>query len=212
VPLDGEVLLRHVKTAGIWGAASLRHELARRRGLAWGTVRNGVADFPREVLEAFSTRTGELTEELLQLVDAGFNADAATQRGSRAAQRVLSDPEVETIQQRRLAEVGYSVDQIRQLGAQVTKRPSLTDTAEQRTTPRATRRRGSPCSGSDCAEWRARRKHHGGRRCDARSSVRPPHHRSRTSHLPWTAVCSSAPGRAAGRVIGCRALGCLLRH
>lgn len=79
--LDGEVLMRHVKTAGYIGAATLRHELARRRGLEWGPVRNGVAelaDFPKAVLEAFSTRHGELTEEFMQLVDAGFTADAAT--------------------------------------------------------------------------------------------------------------------------------------
>jgi len=32
---DGEVLLAHIKTAGFVGAAVLRHELIRRRGVAW---------------------------------------------------------------------------------------------------------------------------------------------------------------------------------
>jgi conjugative relaxase-like TrwC/TraI family protein len=122
--LDGEVLLRHVKTAGYVGAAALRHDLARRRGLSWGPVRNGVSEiegFPPELLDAFSTRRGGLTQEFTHLVEAGLPADAQTmasaQRESRAAKRVLSDPQVEAIQQQKLAEAGWSVDQVRALGA-----------------------------------------------------------------------------------------------
>lgn len=122
--LDSEVFLRHVRTAGFVGAAALRHELAARRGLDWGPVRNGVAElagFPRGLLEAFSTRHGEVSEEFAQLVEAGFSADATTkaaaQAGSRAAKRVLSDPQVEAIQRRKLTEAGWSVPRMQALAA-----------------------------------------------------------------------------------------------
>jgi conjugative relaxase-like TrwC/TraI family protein len=122
--LDGEVLLREVRTAGFIGAAALRHELARRRGVEWGPVRNGVAEvaaFPRTLLEAFSTRTDEVAEEFSQMVDAGFLPNLATkitaQRGSRAAKRVLSDPEVEAIQRAKLQDAGWTIQGVRALGA-----------------------------------------------------------------------------------------------
>jgi hypothetical protein len=122
--LDSEVLHAHVKTAGYVGAAALRHELARRRGLTWGVVRNGVAEldaFPRALLEAFSTRHGEVAEEFAQLVEEGFTPDAGTlaaaQRGSRAPKRVLADAEVEAIQRRKLTEAGWTAGQVRALAA-----------------------------------------------------------------------------------------------
>jgi conjugative relaxase-like TrwC/TraI family protein len=54
-------------TAGYLGAAAMRHELSRRRGLTWSPVRNGVAEldaFPTQVLKAFSTRRRQLLQEL----------------------------------------------------------------------------------------------------------------------------------------------------
>jgi hypothetical protein len=129
--LDGEVLLRHVKTAGYVGAAALRHDLARRRGVSWGAVRNGVAEidgFGAELLEAFSTRRGELTAEFTQLVEEGFAADAATmtaaQRGTRAAKRVLSDPQVEAIQAAKLTDAGWTIERVRALATGRARRPS----------------------------------------------------------------------------------------
>jgi conjugative relaxase-like TrwC/TraI family protein len=122
--LDSEVLHAHVKTAGYVGAAALRHELARRRGLTWAPVRNGVAEldgFPRSLLDAFSSRRGEVAGEFAQMVDAGFAPDAATlaaaQRGSRAAKRVLADAEVEAIQRRRLVAAGWTTERVRALAA-----------------------------------------------------------------------------------------------
>jgi conjugative relaxase-like TrwC/TraI family protein len=122
--LDGEVLLAHVKTAGYVGAAALRHELSVRRGLEWGPVRNGVAEltgFPRELLEAFSSRRGQLLEEFAQLVHAGFTPDAATlaaaQRASRAPKRVLADAQVRAVQADRLRAAGWTPDRVRGLGA-----------------------------------------------------------------------------------------------
>jgi hypothetical protein len=138
--LDGEVLLRHVRTAGFVGAAVLRHELSARRGLTWGPVRNGVADvagFPRELLEAFSTRRGQVLEEFAQLVDAGFAPDAATlaaaQRASRAPKRVLADEQVRAVQGRRLAAAGWTPEQVRALADPRPRRidpPDAQDVAE----------------------------------------------------------------------------------
>jgi conjugative relaxase-like TrwC/TraI family protein len=122
--LDGEVLLGQVKAAGYVGAAVLRHELSVRRGLRWGPVRNGVAElagFPRDVLEAFSSRRGQVLEEFAQLVHAGFTPDAATlaaaQRASRAPKRVLADEQVRAIQTERLRATGWTPDQVRGLAA-----------------------------------------------------------------------------------------------
>jgi conjugative relaxase-like TrwC/TraI family protein len=122
--LDGEVLMAQVKTAGYLGAAAMRHELARRRGLVWGPIRNGVAElagFPAELLEAFSTRTGEVGAAFAELVAAGHEPDSAThaaaQRASRAPKKVIADDEVRGIQVRRLAETGWTQQQVRHFGA-----------------------------------------------------------------------------------------------
>jgi conjugative relaxase-like TrwC/TraI family protein len=129
--LDGEVLMAHVKTAGYLGAAAMRHELSRRRGLVWGPIRNGVAelaDFPTELLEAFSTRTGEVEAAFTELVAAGREPDGAThaaaQRASRAPKKVLADDEVRAIQARRLAEAGWTRQQVRDLGARRPRVPA----------------------------------------------------------------------------------------
>ncbi|OHV69586.1 hypothetical protein BCD48_34865 [Pseudofrankia sp. BMG5.36] len=120
--LDGELFLAEVKTAGHVGAAVLRHELSARRGVVWESARNGVAEiasFPPDLLAAFSTRHGEVVEEFAQLVAAGFEPSAATeaaaQRGSRPAKRVLADAQVQALQTERLAAAGFTVEQIRGL-------------------------------------------------------------------------------------------------
>jgi conjugative relaxase-like TrwC/TraI family protein len=128
--LDGEVLMAHVKTAGYLGAAAMRHELSRRRGLVWGPIRNGVAElagFPAELLEAFSTRTGEVEAEFAELVAAGHEPGGATraaaQQASRAPKKVIADDEVRAIQARRLAETGWTRQQVRDLGARRVRVP-----------------------------------------------------------------------------------------
>jgi len=120
--LDGELFLAEVKTAGHVGAAVLRRELSARRGVVWEPARNGVAEiasFPADLLGAFSTRHGEVVEEFAQLVTAGFEpsgaTEAAAQRGSRAAKRVLADAEVQALQAERLAATGFTAEQIRGL-------------------------------------------------------------------------------------------------
>jgi conjugative relaxase-like TrwC/TraI family protein len=128
--LDGEVFLAHVKTAGYVGAAALRHELTRRRGLRWGLVRNGVAElagFPQELLAAFSTRHGEVQAEYAQLVAEGMTPGgvtaAAAQRGSRAAKKVLADAQVRRIQLERLTAAGWTPEGIRRLATAAPDRP-----------------------------------------------------------------------------------------
>ncbi|SNQ51682.1 conserved hypothetical protein [Frankia canadensis] len=138
--LDGEVFLAHVKTAGYVGAAALRHELTRRRGLRWGPVRNGVAElaaFPQKLLAAFSTRHGEVQAEYAQLVAEGMTPGgvtaAAAQRGSRAAKKVLADAQVRRIQLERLTAAGWTPEGIRGLAAAAPDRPpsvSSDDVAE----------------------------------------------------------------------------------
>ncbi|WP_250284048.1 AAA family ATPase, partial [Frankia sp. CiP1_Cm_nod2] len=124
--VDGEVFLAHVKTAGYLGAAALRHELSRRRGLRWGPVRNGVAELaniPRGLVEAFSTRTGEINEEFAALIADGFTASGATkaaaQRGSRAPKKILADGQVRAAQHARLTDAGWTPGQVRTLGARI---------------------------------------------------------------------------------------------
>ncbi|WP_239309772.1 MobF family relaxase, partial [Frankia sp. Cj3] len=121
--LDSEVLLAHRVSAGYVGAAALRHELSRRRGLEWQTVRNGVAElagFPPTLLEAFSSRHAEVQREFAQLVADGLAPDARTevaaQRGSRAPKTVLADAQVRAVQATKLTEAGWTVEQIRALG------------------------------------------------------------------------------------------------
>ncbi|MEX5709933.1 MobF family relaxase [Parafrankia sp. FMc6] len=135
--LDSELFLGHARTAGFVGAAAMRHELSRRRGLTWGPVRNGVAelaDFPLELLAAFSTRHGQVQEEFAQLVGQGMLPDgrteAAAQRRSRAAKKVLADDEVYAAQERRLTEAGWSPSQLRDLARHRDRRPAHPTAAE----------------------------------------------------------------------------------
>jgi conjugative relaxase-like TrwC/TraI family protein len=68
--LDGRLLYRHAKTAGYLYQAVLRAELTRRIGVAWGPVRNGVADVRgvhRPVIEAFSQRHQQIRRRMTEL-------------------------------------------------------------------------------------------------------------------------------------------------
>ncbi|MDT3440874.1 MobF family relaxase [Pseudofrankia sp. BMG5.37] len=135
--VDGEVFLAHVRTAGFVGAAVLRHELSERRGLQWGPVRNGVAElaeFPVELLAAFSTRHREVEEEFAQLVAGGLEPSGATravaQRESRAPKRVLADAAVRALQVEKLTAAGWSVEKVRALAAPGIHRPQPVDDAD----------------------------------------------------------------------------------
>jgi conjugative relaxase-like TrwC/TraI family protein len=117
--LDSGSLLRHVKTAGHVGAAELRHRLATRWGIEWNTARNGVAEikgFPTGLLHAFSTRHDQVLEEFAQLVESGFDADAATeaaaQRASRPPKTVLADDAVRATQADKLSAIGWTPERL----------------------------------------------------------------------------------------------------
>jgi conjugative relaxase-like TrwC/TraI family protein len=65
--LDGRLLYRHAKTAGVLYQAELRGELVRRLGVEFGPVEHGCADLtgvPREVIEHFSQRRAEIVEHM----------------------------------------------------------------------------------------------------------------------------------------------------
>ena len=77
--LDGRLLYRHAKTAGVLYQAELRAELVRRLGVEFGPVEHGCADLvgvPRAVIEHFSQRRAEIVEHM----------DAHGGRSAKAAQ------------------------------------------------------------------------------------------------------------------------------
>ncbi|MBL7522125.1 relaxase domain-containing protein, partial [Frankia sp. CNm7] len=130
--VDGEVLLRDVKTAGYVGAAVLRHELSARRGVVWEPARNGVAEiagFPTDLLAVFSTRHGEVSAEFAQLVAAGLEPSGATaaaaQLRSRAPKKILADEQVTQVQLGRLTAAGWTPTQVRGLAPTLAERPVL---------------------------------------------------------------------------------------
>jgi conjugative relaxase-like TrwC/TraI family protein len=66
--LDGRALYAHAKTAGYLYQAVLRHELTCTLEVAWGAVRNGVADvagIPRKLIEAFSKRRQQIKRRMV---------------------------------------------------------------------------------------------------------------------------------------------------
>jgi conjugative relaxase-like TrwC/TraI family protein len=67
--LDGRFLYEHAKTAGYLYEAQLRDELTRELGVAWGPVRNGIADIAGvapTVLSVFSKRRAEIEARLAE--------------------------------------------------------------------------------------------------------------------------------------------------
>ena len=113
-------------TAGYLGAAAMRHELSRRRGLIWGPVRNGVAEldaFPTQVLKAFSTRRRQLLEEIQAR---GMSPDGA---GRSRARRWSLDahqpatPLCTAVLGARLAPLGWTPARLLALAAPRSSRP-----------------------------------------------------------------------------------------
>ncbi|HET7488271.1 MAG TPA: MobF family relaxase [Acidimicrobiales bacterium] len=68
--LDGRHLFAHAKTAGYLAAAELRHQLARRLGVAWEAPERGVADIagvPEAAVRAMSKRAEQINEVVSEL-------------------------------------------------------------------------------------------------------------------------------------------------
>src|SRR4051812_34403042 len=64
---DARLLYRHAKTAGYLYEAQLRLELARRLGVEWEPVRNGIADLagiPKGARDEFSRRAMDIRAHL----------------------------------------------------------------------------------------------------------------------------------------------------
>ena len=90
--LDGTGLYRHAKTAGTLYQAHLRHELTRRLGVEWGPVGNGYADLqgvPRQVIDAFSLRRGQILDAMQRQ---GTHSAAAAQAATLATRRAKPTP------------------------------------------------------------------------------------------------------------------------
>ncbi len=93
--LDARGLYLHAKTAGYLYEAQLRVELARRLGVEWGPVRNGIADlvgFPQAVLDGFSTRRAEIEEEMARRGVTSARAAEIAALDTRQAKDYQVDP------------------------------------------------------------------------------------------------------------------------
>ncbi len=85
--LDGRQLFPWSKPVGHLYEATLRAELARRLGVEWGPVRNGIADIaavPRHVIRCFSQRRAEIES---QLADRGQTSARAAQVAAYSTRR-----------------------------------------------------------------------------------------------------------------------------
>ena len=92
--LDTQRIYPHAKTAGIIYQAHLRRALTGRLGVAWGEVKNGLADvagIDREVIDAFSKRSAEIAHELDQLACA--DSARAAQAAALSTRRVKGEEE-----------------------------------------------------------------------------------------------------------------------
>jgi conjugative relaxase-like TrwC/TraI family protein len=86
--LDSRRLYAHAKTAGVLYQAQLRHELARRLGVGWQPVVNGVADIAgvgRPLIEAFSSRRIAIVEQLSVRGETSAKAAQVATLATRAA-------------------------------------------------------------------------------------------------------------------------------
>jgi len=125
--LDGELMFDRIMTAGYLGAAALRHELSRRRGLRWGQVHNGVAElagFPTELLDAFSRRHEQIEDALVQL-NLPDDADGRTtaQRHTRPPKIRRLPEEIQADWRTRLATAGWTAAQVAGLGTATGRQP-----------------------------------------------------------------------------------------
>jgi conjugative relaxase-like TrwC/TraI family protein len=110
--LYGRALYRHAKTAGYLYQVVLRAELTRRIGVAWGPVRNGVADvrgIRRPVIEEFSQRRQQIRQRLAQVGHHTARSAQAAALGTRPAkQSGISEATLRGSWHRRAAAIGLS--------------------------------------------------------------------------------------------------------
>jgi conjugative relaxase-like TrwC/TraI family protein len=130
--LDGRLLYRHAKTAGYLYQAVLRAELTRRIGVAWGPVRNGVADVRgvhRPVIEAFSQRRQQIHQRLAELGHhTARSAQAAALYTRPAKPTGISQATLRGVWHRRAVALGVTPRTLAAvLGQATARRPSQAD-------------------------------------------------------------------------------------
>ena len=117
--LDGRRIYAHAKTAGYLYEARLRSLLTRELGVAWGPVRNGIADVdrvPAPVLRAFSRRRAEIEAELERRGATSAGAAQVAALATRRAKDYRVTPEQLVPEwRRRAAELALDADAIRSL-------------------------------------------------------------------------------------------------
>ena len=99
--LDARYLYAQQTTAGYLYQAVLRWELTTRLGVAWGPVVNGHADLagvPRDLIEAFSTRSAEMADFLA--VQRGEASDGEVREGWTAKEAQLAAHKTRQAKQR----------------------------------------------------------------------------------------------------------------
>jgi conjugative relaxase-like TrwC/TraI family protein len=125
--LYGRALYRHAKTAGYLYQAVLRAELTRRIGVAWGPVRNGVADVrgvPRPVIEEFSQRRQQIRERLAELGQhTARSAQAAALETRSAKEAGISQATLRGSWHRRAAALGVTQQTMDALLEQAVAKP-----------------------------------------------------------------------------------------
>src|SRR4051812_6018810 len=132
--LDGRRIYAHAKTAGYLYEARLRSLLTRELGIAWGTVRNGIADvdcMPAAVLRAFSRRRAEIEAELERRGATSAGAAQVAALATRRAKEYRVTPEQLVPEWRRRAdELGLVADAVRSLVGRERLTPLTAEHAE----------------------------------------------------------------------------------
>lgn len=132
--LDGRRIYAHAKTAGYLYEARLRSLLTRELGIAWGPVRNGIADvagMPAAVLRAFSRRRAEIEAELERRGATSAGAAQVAALATRRAKDYRVTPEQLVPEwRRRAAQLGLDADEIRSLVGRALLTPLTEERAE----------------------------------------------------------------------------------
>src|SRR5688500_3814729 len=133
--LDGRRVYAHAKTAGYLYESRLRAVLTHELGVAWGPVRNGIADvdgIPAGVLRAFSRRRAEIEAELDRRGVSGAGAAQVATLATRRGKDYRVRPEQLVPEWRtRAAQLGLSPEVVRSLGGRARLEPLRPEVVEE---------------------------------------------------------------------------------
>lgn len=113
--VDSHVLWRHAQTASYVYQATLRSELTERLGVGWTGVDKGIASIigvPKDLAEAFSTRSDEIENELAEV---GRDDPAAAQRAclkTRPPKRHVAEEDLRSQWAAKAASMGYDPSEL----------------------------------------------------------------------------------------------------